>query len=332
MNDEDFVKFCYKNILRRSVNDKEGRHIVEMLKSRQLTRKDLLKMLFNCSEYDALPKLCQEFVPAGHFYSAISSLYDRKKHLTSHSKTNSVTGIDLNVEKQFELLKQFKQYHDECPFPIHKTGQFRFYYENPAYSYGDALVLHSMIRHFKPQRIIEIGSGYSSCVMLDTNEHFLSGAMSLSFVEPYPDLLRSLMNRRDKKHLIIQKSLQDVEVDIFKTLTENDILFIDSTHVLKLNSDVNRIFSEVLPALRKGVLIHFHDIFWPFEYPDDWILEGRCWNEAYILRAFLEYNNSFEILFFSSFLQQQYPKQFFEAMPLCLKNAGGNIWMRKNAH
>ena len=109
----------------------------------------------------------------------------------------------------------------------------------------------------------------------------------------------------------------------------NDILFIDSTHVSKLGSDVNRIFFEILPTLQPGVLIHFHDIFWPFEYPSDWVKKGFAWNEAYILRAFLEFNDSFEIIFFASFLHTHHHAWFQENMPLWLKNSGGNIWLRR---
>ena len=116
---------------------------------------------------------------------------------------------------------------------------------------------------------------------------------------------------------------------MFAQLQENDILFIDSTHVSKLNSDVNRIIFNILPALKKGVLIHFHDIFWPFEYPKTWVKEGRAWNEAYLLRAFLEYNTDFEILFFSHYTHLFNREWIAANMPLFLNNLGGNIWLRK---
>jgi len=99
--------------------------------------------------------------------------------------------------------------------------------------------------------------------------------------------------------------------------------------VSKLNSDVNRIFFDLLPSIKKGVLIHFHDIFWPFEYPKEWIREGRAWNEAYLLRAFLEFNDSYEIVFFVSYMHTFHTELLQEQMPLCLKNSGANIWIRK---
>ena len=131
-----------------------------------------------------------------------------------------------------------------------------------------------------------MGSGYSSCVILDTNELFFNNNISCIFIEPYPQLQESLLKENDKDKIeIIPKRLQDVEVSKFSSLSSGDILFVDSTHVSKVDSDVNYIFFEILPSLTNGVYIHFHDIFYPFEYPKEWIYEGRAWNENYILRA-----------------------------------------------
>ena len=116
---------------------------------------------------------------------------------------------------------------------------------------------------------------------------------------------------------------------LFATLEENDILFIDSTHVAKIGSDVNYLFFEVLPRLRAGVYVHVHDIFHPFEYPRAWIYEGRAWTEAYMLRAFLTFNTAFEIVLFNTFLERFHRERFAHKMPLCLRNEGGSIWLRR---
>jgi hypothetical protein len=120
-----------------------------------------------------------------------------------------------------------------------------------------------------------------------------------------------------------------VNLEIFKQLDRNDILFIDSTHVSKTGSDVNFILFEILPLLKSGVLIHFHDISYPFEYPKDWVFGGRNWNENYLLRAFLMYNNDFKIYLFTHFLHLYY-REAFEEMPLSFKNIGGSLWIEKN--
>ena len=166
--------------------------------------------------------------------------------------------------------------------------------------------------------------------MLDTNELFFDNQIQLTFIDPYPKTLRSLMRSEDEERAeILEIPIQDVSLDRFRGLEPGDILFVDSTHVSRVGSDVNRIIFEILPSVKPGVLIHFHDIFYPFEYPKAWILEGRVWTEAYLLRAFLEYNNAFEIALFGTYLAR-FHKAFFEQhMPLCLKDTGGSLWLRR---
>lgn len=125
-----------------------------------------------------------------------------------------------------------------------------------------------MIRAKKPRRINEIGSGYSSAVTLDTNELYFSNQIHCTFIEPYPERLLNLLSAEDiARNVLVTTRLQDVEIETFPELARGDFLFIDSTHVSKLGSDVNRIFFEIMPKLNEGVFIHFHDIFYPFEYP-----------------------------------------------------------------
>ena len=112
-------------------------------------------------------------------------------------------------------------------------------------------------------------------------------------------------------------------------LEKNDILFIDSTHVSKAGSDVNYILFEILPTLKEGVIIHFHDVFYPFEYPQGWIEKGFAWNEDYLLRAFLMYNSNFELLFFNTYMEQFHKTWIAKNMPDILKNMGGGLWLRK---
>ena len=186
-----------------------------------------------------------------------------------------------------------------------------------------------MIRYLKPKQIIEVGSGFSSSVMLDTNQMFFNNEINLTFIEPYPERLYNLLKEEDKKNTeIIVDFVQNIDVTVFEQLNEGDILFIDSTHVIKTGSDVHFILFEILPKLKKGVYIHFHDIFYPFEYPKEWVYKGRNWNEDYFLRAFLMYNTEFEIELFSHYLHTHH-KEVFEQMPLCYKNEGGNLWIRK---
>lgn len=273
------------------------------------------------------------FVPPGHFYSPIPSIDEVRKNEAKifGSTSSNILGLELNEEEQLNLLDEFIAYYKEMPFQAQKREDLRYYYENPAYSYSDAILLHCMIRYLKPKRIIEVGSGFSSCMTLDTNELFFGSSIVTTFIEPNPELLLTLIKDVDKsKSRIIPSNLQDIELSEFESLKANDVLFIDSTHVSKINSDVNYIFFEILPRLASGVHIHFHDIHFPFEYPKKWIYEGRAWNEAYLLRAFLQYNSAFSVVLMNTFMERFHESFFKKHMPLCLKNKGASIWIRKN--
>ena len=277
-------------------------------------------------------KTRQGFVPPGHFYSPVPDLDELQEieEETIGGPSIEIPGMDLDDQEQLELLKRFSAFYREMPFKAKKKEGLRYYFENPAYSYSDAIMLHCMIRHLKPKRIIEVGSGFSSCMILDTNDLFFSGSISTTFIEPYPELLMSLLRDTDAERVsTIPSRLQDVDLSEFDILEENDILFIDSTHVSKIDSDVNRIFFEVLPRLSSGVHVHFHDIFFPFEYPKEWLLEGRAWNEAYILKAFLQYNQAFSPVLMNTYMTEFHESFFRENMPLCLKNTGASIWLKR---
>ncbi|HEX7587681.1 MAG TPA: class I SAM-dependent methyltransferase, partial [Anaerolineae bacterium] len=128
---------------------------------------------------------------------------------------------------------------------------------------------------------------------------------------------------------LAQKRIQEVDLAVFESMQPNDILFVDSTHVSKTGSDVNWILFQVLPRLQSGVYIQFHDIFYPFEYPPEWVMHGRAWNELYLLRAFLACNERYKIVLFNSFLQQWAKPTLNARMSACLKTIGGSLWLRK---
>lgn len=293
----------------------------------------LTEVVAECENLQKEQASLKLFVPPGHFYSPIPSLLELQKDeaIIFGDVPSKILGVELSQERQRALLEEFVAFYNEMPFTAEKQEGLRYFFENPAYSYSDGILLHCMIRHLKPQRIIEVGSGFSSCMTLDTNELYFGGSIETLFIEPYPELLMSLIKDTDKGKIeVIPTRLQDIDLELFDGLRANDILFIDSTHVSKINSDVNRIMFDILPRLSPGVHVHFHDIFFPFEYPREWAYEGRAWNEAYLLRAFLQYNNSFSIVLMNTFMERFCEALFEEKMPLCLKNPGGSIWIRKN--
>ncbi len=268
------------------------------------------------------------YVPPGHYYSPIVSKAEitKREHLIWTDLNRSVDGIDLNEISQVKLMKSLYKYYSDLPFQSTKEDGFRYFFSNEMYSFSDGIFMYSMLRHFKPKRIIEIGSGYSSALMLDVNEMYFDGNIDLTFIEPYPERLLSLVDKKSIK--LIDEDVQDIDLKLFDSLEENDILFIDSTHVVKTGSDVNFILFNILPRLKVGVKIHFHDIFYPFEYPKEWVIDqGRSWNENYFLRSFLSYNQSFEIVLFIDFLHKCHGDWLAQNMPLSRKNTGGSIWI-----
>ena len=272
--------------------------------------------------------------PPGHYYSPIVDKIKvrAKENEIFTINSNRIEGLELFENNQFRLLSELSDYYNSVPFKDEKTENMRYYFKNEFYSYSDAIFLHLIIRYFKPKSIIEIGSGFSSAVMLDTNEIFFNKSINLTFIDPYPERLFSLCKDHEKQTIkVLNLDLQDVDIDVFDNLQENDILFVDSTHVSKTGSDVNKIIFDILPRLNKGVLIHFHDIFYPFEYPKAWVINWSefGWNEDYILKAFLMYNNQFKIIMFNTFMEHFHKDWFLQNMPNCLKNEGGSLWIQK---
>jgi predicted O-methyltransferase YrrM len=279
-----------------------------------------------------------KYVP-GHFYSPVPDMQEllRDEPRIFNSNVTEIPGIDLNSKEQVKLLEVLSAYYREIPYdfanPDHDNRNLRYRVKDAAYRYSDVVMLYSMMRHFKPGRIVEVGSGYSSAVMLDTNDLFLNGSVAMTFIDPDTARLEALLRPEDSQRYVIHKKrVQDVDPAVFSQLKDNDILFIDSSHVMKTGSDLNYLLFEVLPLLNTGVLVHFHDIHFPFEYPRKWIMEYKwIWNENYALRAFLMYNSAFRIIHFNSFLHRLKRKWFEEYMPDCLigENETGSIWIKK---
>lgn len=281
--------------------------------------------------------------PPGHYYSPIPSIEDIKAREDTifRKSQRRIAGVELNESTQLDLLKCFEEYYAEMPFGDSKQSGLRYYLDNSYYSYADGIFLYSMMRHIKPRRVIEVGSGFSSALMLDVNECFYNNSIELTFIEPHPERLNSLINDADTKNVrLLENKLEETPVSIFQNLTKNDILFIDSSHVSKAGSDVNALIFDILPVIASGVYIHIHDIFYPFEYPKNWIYKGVSWNEAYILRAFLQFNPKFEIILFTSYLVEHHKDKISDRLPLALRSEknnpsliddapGASLWIRK---
>jgi predicted O-methyltransferase YrrM len=277
--------------------------------------------------------------PLGHFHNPMPDYADIKRDADRLFAPHGpdMPGIDLNPAGQLALAEQLSKYMPEQPFPKDAAPGTRYHLDNRYYPTADGSVNYAMLRHFRPKRVIEAGSGFTSACMLDTSEKFLGGQTQFTFVEPYPDRLHSLLTPADKERTTIHvKRVQDLPLPTFDQLEANDLLFIDSSHVGKLGSDVTFLFFEVLPRLKPGVLVHVHDIFWPFEFPRKWIDLGYAWNEAYLLRAVLMFSKGFELLLWPSYLETHHAARWAELMPLAQQRAsynpdfgGATIWLRR---
>jgi methyltransferase family protein len=270
----------------------------------------------------------------GHFSSPIPSkeLLLKKQNRIFNINKGTIEGVNLNKNFQLDLLESFFEFSSDFDLPEKRQSGKRYFYDNPFFRYNDAYIMYCFLRKFKPNNIIEIGSGYSSAFLLDSIDSINNYSSNLTFIEPYPERLYSLLSKEDRNRTtIIEKKIQDVSIEPFKNLNSNDILFVDTSHVLKIDSDLSKIIFSILPALNKGVLIHFHDIFWPFEYPKVIIDDGRLWNESYFLRSFLQYNDIFEILFFSSYLESFYKEVIVEKIPGFVNASGSSLWLRRKA-
>ncbi len=270
------------------------------------------------------------YYPAGHFYSPLPSRAEVAEAFARGGFGPPFPGIDLNEEQQFARLERFAQWYADQPFSDDPTPRGRFYLNNPSYGHYDAIMLYGMMREAQPRRIIEVGSGFSSAAMLDVNEQRLDNRIEFTFIDPEMKRLRDLLRGDEAMRLnLIEKRVQEVPLDIFATLQENDILFIDSSHVSKIGSDVNRIYFDILPVLAPGVLIHIHDVAGNLEYPKDWFEDGRAWNEQYLLRAFLMYNTAYRIELFTAWLSDRKHDFLRQKMPSCARGGGGQMWLRK---
>jgi len=243
----------------------------------------------------------------------------------------------MNEQGQEKMLRELSKYRGEYDsFPKNPTATpHEFYLDNGTYLEVDAEVLYSMVRQLKPRRVVEVGSGFTTLLVakaIRKNSEEDSGyRCDFSAIEPYPSpVLKEGFPGLTK---LIEAPVQKVPFGLFESLAENDILLIDSSHVLKIGSDVLREYLEIVPKLKKGVVVHVHDIFFPREYPREWVKdEHRFWTEQYLLQAFLAFNDSYEVMLSTSYLDDLHPDWLAAAFGTYVKGRSRPcaFWMRRS--
>lgn len=269
------------------------------------------------------------FPVRAHYYEPMFDFSQLGKPL---GDDRSLPGVDLNVAGQLELLKRFDYAAELSELPVLPAGDGVFCYENGWYGTGDAEFLYSIIRLMRPRRIIEVGSGYSTLAAIQALRRNLEEGAPLCThvcIEPYE---RPWLE--SKGVTVLRARLEDIGVEQFRELQANDILFVDSSHVIRPQGDVLKEMLEILPILNPGVLVHFHDVFTPRDYPADWLEEKvLLWNEQYLLEAFLSCNREFEIIGALDFLTHHHFDSVAAKFPILAAKgpsaAPGAFWLRR---
>lgn len=230
----------------------------------------------------------------GHFYSPTPNDEDIQRAI---SKKRLFQFQEYQNTKPQELILTLKELLSDqlniLPRLLVASGSL-YPKESRQFTLADAIVLFCIIARNKPKKIVEIGSGHSSAFMIDVR-NFLELEFEIICIEPFPLRLRETLGERIGEIELKEMPVQEIKNEFWENLEEDCLVFIDSSHVSKAGSDVNHLFFDVLPHLKTGTLVHFHDIFNGFEYPEKWLDEGRAWNESYLLRAFLMFNDVFNI-------------------------------------
>lgn len=269
-------------------------------------------------------------VPFNHYESPYPTLQEVEFHNLYISETEKYMNINLHIPEQLDFLKIIKkEIGNVLDDNIHENLVKTRFQSNSFFDGNDAVLLYVMLMNYRPKRIIEIGSGYSTCIMLDVNEFKLNETMNIKCIEPYPERLFSRIRENEERLEVRKNMIQMCPLEEFRELEKNDILFIDSSHVTKSGGDIPYEYFNILPQLQSGVIIHIHDIFYPFVYPENWIKQGRAYTEAYVLRALLENNDDYEILFWNDMMQKKYSGQYKSVLPDQSKFWGCSLWLRK---
>ena len=267
--------------------------------------------------------------PEGHFYSPLPDLPDvRERAAQLFDRTGGVAGMDVRLNEQLGLLDELAPALARWPHGDPAEGRgWRFRPDNAFFGWTDSQLWYALLATRRPRRVVEVGSGWSTALLLDACDREDLDTR-VTAIEPFPARLHSVMRPGDEHRVTVQPmKVQDVPAAELADLQAGDVLFVDSTHVSKIGSDVNHLVFGVFPRLPAGVLVHVHDIAYPFEYPQEWVEEGRAWNEAYLLRAFLLENQRWRVSLWSSLLWLREPDRMRGALHPGTLIDGGSLWL-----
>lgn len=264
-----------------------------------------------------------------HYYEPFFDPADFRRSL---EEDRVLPGFDLRVPSQLTLLDSLNYQNELLKIPCENDGHRNFYYNNEFFAPGDAEFLYAMIRHCRPHRIIEVGSGNSTLMMLNAiSANRLDNpdyGCDLTCIEPYESLW---LEQRGVS--VLRKRVEKIDVEFFSVLESGDILFIDSSHVIKPQGDILYLYLQVLPLLRSGVFVHIHDIMTPRDYFHTWVVDKlQFWNEQYVLETFLTMNNDYHVVAALNYLKHHHFDRLAAVCPILARKPGcepGSFWVQR---
>lgn len=293
------------------------------------------RLLLTTTVFRAMQAVGVHLTPV-HFYSPIPDLRELGKRDDLWEIRANLPGVDMREAAQRDLmLNRFAHFRQECDYPADGSGiEGSYYTDNAYFGYGSAVAMHAMIRSGRPRRVVEVGAGFSTLVIAGAARKN-SGAgypIEVVAIDPHPpDVLGESAPGLSS---LIPSPVQGVDRRIFDALDRNDILSIDTSHAVRTGGEVCYLYLEILPRLRPGVLVHVHDIFLPSEYPRDWVMGRRFWNEQYLLHAFLVGNALFEVVWGQHYSLVFHPREYLEAFGTRgleeLPSIASSFWIRRS--
>lgn len=264
-----------------------------------------------------------------HYYEP---QFDNRMPEPDFSQDRNLKGINWNISEQLEVLKTFTFSEELVDIPQKKQEPLKFHLNNGAFESGDAEYWYQIIRKIKPKRIFEVGSGNSTLMAINALQKNHAEDPNYKFehicIEPY-----EMLWLEEAGISVVRKKVEEVELSFFSQLQENDILFIDSSHIIRPQGDVLFEYLELLPSLNIGVIVHIHDIFSPKNYLKQWLQdEVLLWNEQYLLEAFLSHNSSWKIIGALNYLHHNHYEKFKSVAPFLVpEREPGSFYIQKIA-
>jgi Methyltransferase domain len=264
------------------------------------------------------------------FYSPVPHLDELRPG--TFERVSELPGVRWDLDSQIRFVSErlaqpIAEFRPPATAP---EGSHEYAIDNPSYNLLDATVAYGMVRWLRPRLILELGSGHSTLVTAQAGlrNQTEGSPFRLEVFDPFPSVVREDL---PGLHALHRTPAQEVPMTVFEELGAGDLLFVDTTHIVKIGSEVNFLVLEVLPRLRPGVVVHFHDIFMPYEYPRRWMEDfALYWNEQYLIQAFLAHNESWEVLIAIQALSRMRRRELTDAVgPAVIEHDAASFWIRR---